>query len=81
MKFKTPAYFDDKGKKRVLEKKESSSHTLEAEGRGRGRGRGRGTQFILPAIAHRRFSIFLKTMRPTSLYLSHILFLIVITEL
>ena len=75
MKFKTPAYFDDKGKKRVLEKKESSSHTLEAEGRGR------GTQFILPAITHRRFSIFLKTMRPTSLYLSHILFLIVITEL
>ena len=40
MKFKTPAYFDDKGKKRVLEKKESSSHTLEPEAKAEGRGRG-----------------------------------------
>ena len=54
------------GKERGLEKKESNSHTLEAKGRGRGR----GTQFILPAIAHHRFSIFLKTVKPTSLYLS-----------
>ena len=79
MKFKTPAYFGEEGNKGVLEKKESSSHTLEAEGRGRGKGR--GTQFILPAVAHRRLFIFLKTVRPTSLYLSQILFLIVITEL
>ncbi|KAL0006639.1 hypothetical protein SO802_008141, partial [Lithocarpus litseifolius] len=43
MKFKTPAYFG--------EEEESCSHTPEEEGRGRRR------SLLLPAVAHRRFSI------------------------